>query len=125
MDLSAWLSPRPVSLTLKCKSSLALVHVSYRLIGSSIFLYFFILAFFAGIFYFFYTVWIAPYFPQKRRGRDSKRAGVATKKTDLDVPSPDAAVPSASSYNSDWIPAHHIQKPEARKVKGTRSKSRA
>ncbi|KAF5015025.1 hypothetical protein F66182_13793 [Fusarium sp. NRRL 66182] len=90
-----------------------------------IFLYFFILAFFAGIFYFFYTVWIAPYFPQKRRGRESKKAGVAVKKTDLDIPSPDAAVPSATSYNSDWIPAHHIQKPEARKVKGTRSKSRA
>ncbi|EED12891.1 translocon-associated protein, alpha subunit, putative [Talaromyces stipitatus ATCC 10500] len=88
-----------------------------------IFLYFFILAFFVGIFYFFYTVWIAPYFPQKRRGRESKKAIV--KKTDLDVPSPDAAAVPTTAYNSDWIPAHHIQKPEARKVKGARSKSRA
>ncbi|OKL57757.1 hypothetical protein UA08_07008 [Talaromyces atroroseus] len=91
-----------------------------------IFLYFFILAFFAGIFYFFYTVWIAPYFPQKRRGRDTKKSTVTAKKTDLDAATPEATtVSSATTYNSDWIPAHHIQKPEARKVKGARSKSRS
>jgi hypothetical protein len=100
--------------------------VSYKTNFTSIFLYFFILAFFAGIFYFFYTVWIAPYFPQKRRGRDTKKSTVTAKKTDLDVATPEATpVSSANTYNSDWIPAHHIQKPEARKVKGARSKSRS
>ncbi|CRG83727.1 hypothetical protein PISL3812_01082 [Talaromyces islandicus] len=92
-----------------------------------IFLYFFILAFFAGIVYFFYTVWVAPYFPQKRRGKggDAKKSG-ASKKAESDDPTVDAtAAGTATSFNSEWIPAHHIQKPEARKVKGARSKPRA
>lgn len=97
----------------------------WLLIVASIFLYFFILAFFTGIVYFFYTVWVAPYFPQKRRGRggDAKKSG-ATKKFESDVSAVDTTG-TASSFNSEWIPAHHIQKPEARKVKGARSKSRA
>ncbi|KAL4878869.1 hypothetical protein BJY04DRAFT_105940 [Aspergillus karnatakaensis] len=91
-----------------------------------IFLYFFLLASFGGISYFFYTVWIAPYFPQKRK--TAKPEGLkkpsATKKVETPVDSP--AVSSATTYNADWIPAHHIARPEARKVKGTsRSKSRA
>ncbi|KAL1987003.1 hypothetical protein VTN96DRAFT_5159 [Rasamsonia emersonii] len=92
-----------------------------------IFLYFFILAFFAGIIYFFYTVWIAPYFPQKRRGRggDSKKFSGAKKAESTDGSNGAAAVTSATTYNAEWIPPHHIQRPEARKVKGSRSKSKS
>ncbi|KAL4912274.1 hypothetical protein BDW62DRAFT_195080 [Aspergillus aurantiobrunneus] len=90
-----------------------------------IFLYFFLLACFGGIVYFFYTVWIAPYFPQKRKsakGEGSKSG--ASKKAESPIDSP--AVSSATTYNAEWIPAHHINRPEAKKVKGTsRSKSRA
>ncbi|KAJ6005611.1 hypothetical protein N7451_003555 [Penicillium sp. IBT 35674x] len=93
-----------------------------------IFLYFFLLACFAGVVYFFYTVWVAPYFPQKRKSGKSgekrtpaKRAeSVATEETS----SP--AVSSATTYNADWIPSHHIARPEARKVKGAgKSKARS
>lgn len=126
MELSASLNRKLASLTPRCES--LVVHPRYYsiLMVTSIFLYFFILAFFAGIVYFFYTVWVAPYFPQKRRGKggDAKKSGAA-KKTE-DVPAVDTtAASTASSFNSEWIPAHHIQKPEARKVKGARSKSRA
>ncbi|KAL4801160.1 hypothetical protein BDV19DRAFT_8876 [Aspergillus venezuelensis] len=91
-----------------------------------IFLYFFLLACFGGISYFFYTVWIAPYFPQKRKAAkpegSKKSAGASKPETPADSP----AVSSATTYNAEWIPAHHINRPEARKVKGTsRSKSRA
>ncbi|KAL5337771.1 hypothetical protein BJX70DRAFT_226927 [Aspergillus crustosus] len=93
-----------------------------------IFLYFFLLASFGGISYFFYTLWVAPYFPQKRKaakGADGlKKSSAASKKPETPIESP--AVSSATTYNADWIPAHHIARPEARKVKGTsRSKSRA
>ena len=104
------------------------------MLANSIFLYFFLLACFAGVVYFFYTVWIAPYFPQKRRsgksGEWSKKSAGASSKVDssaqaADV-SPSPAVTSATTYNADWIPAHHINRPEARKVKGSaRSKVRA
>lgn len=99
---------------------------------NSLFLYFVILASFGGISYFVYSVWIAPYFPQKRKSGKgpefSKKPSGASKKSEA---SPSEApesptVPSATTYNADWIPAHHINRPEARKVKGTtRSKSRA
>ncbi|KAF4210685.1 hypothetical protein CNMCM8980_004050 [Aspergillus fumigatiaffinis] len=93
-----------------------------------IFLYFFLLACFAGTAYFFYTVWIAPYFPQKRKAGKaaevSKKSSGASKKAEEGPSSP--AVSSATTYNAEWIPAHHINRPEARKVKGSsRSKSRA
>ncbi|KAJ5894061.1 hypothetical protein N7495_005752 [Penicillium taxi] len=85
-----------------------------------IFLYFFLLACAGGISYFFYTVWIAPYFPQKRKSKsDEKRAPKPV------VESPSPVVASSTTYNTDWIPDHHINRPEARKVKGARSKSRS
>lgn len=97
---------------------------------NSIFLYFFLLACFTGVVYFFYTVWIAPYFPQKRKtGKTGeKRTPGSTKRTESqaveETPSP--AVASATTYNADWIPSHHINRPEARKVKGAgKSKARA
>ncbi|KAF9892530.1 hypothetical protein FE257_001639 [Aspergillus nanangensis] len=90
-----------------------------------IFLYFFLLACFGGVSYFFYTVWVAPYFPQKRKAGkpvDKKSAAAAKKAEEEAAP----AVTSATAYNADWIPAHHINRPEARKVKGQgRSRSRA
>ncbi|KAE8157694.1 hypothetical protein BDV40DRAFT_304916 [Aspergillus tamarii] len=94
-----------------------------------LFLYFFLLACFSGVVYFFYTVWVAPYFPQKRKSGKgaeySKKTSGAAKKAETVEPS-SPAVSSATTYNADWIPAHHINRPEARKVKGsTRSKSRA
>lgn len=89
---------------------------------SSIFLYFFLLGCFGGIAYFFYTVWVAPYFPQKRKaGKPTdKKAAAASKKVEEE---PTPAISSATTYNADWIPSHHINRPEARKVKG-RSRTR-
>ncbi|RAL04763.1 putative translocon-associated protein, alpha subunit [Aspergillus ibericus CBS 121593] len=94
-----------------------------------LFLYFFLLACFSGVVYFFYTVWIAPYFPQKRRStkgpENKKSSGASKKEAPVEAPS-SPAVSSATTYNAEWIPAHHINRPEARKVKGgAKSKSRA
>ncbi|GAD91709.1 hypothetical protein AN2140.2 [Paecilomyces variotii No. 5] len=96
-----------------------------------IFLYFFLLASFGGIVYFFYVTWIAPYFPQKRRagkGVEGAKKSGAAKRVDEQGSASGSEVPvtSATTYNAEWIPSHHINKPEARKVKGTgRSKTRA
>ena len=76
--------------------------------------------------YFSYTVWIAPYFPQKRKsgkgGETSKKSSGAPK-TDSAADA-NAAVSSATTYNAEWIPAHHITRPEAKKVKGRSTKTR-
>ncbi|KAJ6144761.1 hypothetical protein N7470_008656 [Penicillium chermesinum] len=80
-----------------------------------IFLYFFLLACFVGVVYFFYTVWVAPYFPQKRKSSKTGEKRAAPKTPEE---TSNAAVSSASTYNADWIPSHHINRPEARKVKG-------
>lgn len=98
------------------------------LITNSIFLYLFLLASVAGVGYFFYTVWVAPYFPQKKRGK-SARAG-PVKKIDVGSDKPDTDGPAvatgAKAYAEEWIPSHHLSRPEARRVKsgGPRPKSR-
>ncbi|KAL2426243.1 hypothetical protein ABEF95_002461 [Exophiala dermatitidis] len=90
-----------------------------------LFLYFFLLASAAGVAYWFYTIWVAPYFPQKKR--PVKKTPV--KKVDVGAVHSDTEGPVVSTgskaYNEEWIPSHHIQRPEARRVKsGGRPKSR-
>jgi len=102
-------------------------HTACELILASIFLYIFLLACTAAVGYFFYTIWIVPYFPQKKRGGKGTRAPV--KKVDVGSDKPDTDGPAvatgAKSYAEDWIPSHHLQRPEARRVKsGGRPKSR-
>ncbi|PWY88988.1 translocon-associated protein, alpha subunit [Aspergillus heteromorphus CBS 117.55] len=91
-----------------------------------IFLYFFLLACFSGVTYFFYTVWIAPYFPQKRRSTKPEPKKSTTSKKEAPVEAPTSpAVSSATTYNAEWIPSHHINRPEARKVKGAGAKAKS
>ncbi|DAA73114.1 TPA_exp: Uncharacterized protein A8136_5039 [Trichophyton benhamiae CBS 112371] len=91
-----------------------------------LFLYLFLLACAAGSVYFFYTLWIAPYFPQKRKGgkgsdRARKSAGVSSS-VDATDPTSAEGTPSTKTYDTEWIPAHHINRPEARKVKSSGSR---
>ena len=86
-----------------------------------------------GVLYLFYSIWIAPYFPQKRtRGSERAKKAGGSKKVDpgesaatLGTDGP-AVTTGAKGYNEDWIPAHHIQRPEAKRVKSgnPRPKSR-
>ncbi|EEH04294.1 signal sequence receptor alpha chain [Histoplasma capsulatum G186AR] len=96
-----------------------------------LFLYFFLLSAFVGTVYFFYTIWIAPYFPQKRKGADRPKKSSGRTKSE---PSEQASVSgtestgvtSGKTYDTEWIPAHHIHRPEPRKVKsGGRAKPKA
>ena len=76
-------------------------------------------------------------FPQKRRGgkggERAKRSSGGSKKVDpadqvAVVGGDGPAVASGSqAYDESWIPAHHINRPEAKRVKsgGPRPKSRS
>jgi hypothetical protein len=132
MRLLASLSKTLVSSILKCKplwTEAPSIRICLTL--TSIFLYFFLLACFVGVVYFFYTIWIAPYFPQKRsRGGDRTKRGAAKKgAADEGISATGtegAAVTTGSkAYNEEWIPAHHIQKPQARTVKSGTPKSKS
>ncbi|EMC97759.1 hypothetical protein BAUCODRAFT_22661 [Baudoinia panamericana UAMH 10762] len=102
-----------------------------------IFLYLFLLAAFGGVCYFIYTTWITTLFPQKRRGgkggERAKKSSGGSKKVD---PADQASVigadgPAVTSgaqtkaYDESWIPASHLNRPEARRVGSGRPKSRA
>ncbi|MCJ1478891.1 hypothetical protein MMC13_007575 [Lambiella insularis] len=100
-----------------------------------IFLYLFLLAIFVGTLYFVYNTWITTLFPQKGRsgkgGERAKRSSGGSKKVDpadqvavvgADGP---AVTSGAKAYDESWIPAQHLNRPEARRVKsGAKPKSR-
>ncbi|RVX75139.1 hypothetical protein B0A52_01416 [Exophiala mesophila] len=89
-----------------------------------LFLYVFLLAAAVGVGYFFYTVWILPYFPQQKRKTNKKTPRKSEVAVTADVDSP-AVATGSKAFNEEWIPNHHIQRPEARRVKSSgRPKSR-
>ncbi|MCJ1365333.1 hypothetical protein MMC16_004454 [Acarospora aff. strigata] len=102
------------------------------------FLYLFLLAAFAGTCYFIYNTWISTLFPQKRRGgkggERAKRSSGGSQKVDpadqvsvLGADGP-AVTSGAKAYDESWIPQHHINRPEAKRVKSggpARPKSRS
>ncbi|TKA67601.1 hypothetical protein B0A49_04583 [Cryomyces minteri] len=103
-----------------------------------IFLYVILAAAFGGTCYFIYNTWIASLFPQKRRGgkggERAKRSSGQSKKVDpadqVSVVGADgpAVTSGAKAYDESWIPAHHINRPEAKRINSgakIRPKSRA
>ncbi|KAK5000087.1 Increased recombination centers protein 22 [Elasticomyces elasticus] len=103
-----------------------------------IFLYLVLTSVFAGTCYFIYTTWITTLFPQKRRGgkggERAKRSSGQSKKVDpadqVSVIGADgpAVTSGAKAYDESWIPAHHINRPDARRINSgakVRPKSRA
>ena len=102
----------------------------------SIFLYLVLLAGFLGTIYFIYSTWITTLFPQTRRGgkggERAKKSSGQSKKVDpadqVSVVGADgpAVTSGAKAYDESWIPSHHINKPQAQRVKsGGRAKSKS
>lgn len=96
----------------------------------SIFLYTFLLAAFSGTCYFIYTTWISTLFPQKKRsGKDrAKRSDAKPAVSDAAaVAEADggAVTTGSKGYDESWIPATHLQRPQAKRVGSGRPKSRA
>ncbi|KAI4227827.1 MAG: hypothetical protein L6R36_002121 [Xanthoria steineri] len=106
-----------------------------------LFLYLFLAAIFGGTCYFIYSTWISTLFPQKRRGgasggKDASRARKSTAGSKSVDPADQVSVlgadgpavtsgAAAKAYDESWIPAGHLQRPDARRVKsGARPKSR-
>lgn len=100
----------------------------------SIFLYLVLFGAFGGTVYFIYTTWITTLFPQKKRGgkggERAKRSSGGSKKVD---PADQAAVAGADgpavtsgakAYDESWIPAQHLQRPEAKRVRSGTPKTK-
>lgn len=91
-----------------------------------IFLYIFLLACAVGVGYAFYYIWVVPYFPQLQQKKPKGQRPVK-KAEPVDADSQGPAVTTGSKgYDESWIPAHHLQRPEARRVKsgGPRPKTK-
>ncbi|KAF2112998.1 hypothetical protein BDV96DRAFT_579553 [Lophiotrema nucula] len=99
-----------------------------------IFLYLVLLGAFAGTVYFIYNTWITTLFPQKKRGgkggERAKKSSGGSKKVD---PADQAAVlgadgpavtSGAKAYDESWIPAAHLQRPEAKRVRSGTPKAK-
>lgn len=97
---------------------------------SSIFLYLVLLGVFGGTVYFIYSTWITTLFPQQRRGgkggERAQRSSGGSKKVDpsdqvsvLGADGP-AVASGSKAYDESWIPAQHLQRPEAKRISSGR-----
>ncbi|CAL3971927.1 hypothetical protein PZA11_005171 [Diplocarpon coronariae] len=96
-----------------------------------IFLYLVLLGAFAGTLYFVYKTWIETLFPQTKRGgkggERAKRSSGGTKKAvpveeqisviGADGPAVTTGAEAQKAYDESWIPAHHMTRPSAKRVK--------
>lgn len=84
----------------------------------SIFLYLILAGGFAGTCYFVYSTWITTLFPQQKSSGRSKtpRAKKVADPVPADPSSPTATTTGAKGYDVDWIPAQHLNRPEAKRV---------
>lgn len=76
-----------------------------------------------------YSTWISTLFPQQKRGRAGKggeRAKASSKGSKPVDPSDQVGVTAADGpavtsgakvYDESWIPQHHIQRPEAKRIR--------
>ena len=89
----------------------------------SIFLYLFLTGAFGATLYFVYKTWIEALFPQTRRAGSRKSARGTPK--NADETEPDKAGGAAATgtdgkvYDESWIPSHHMNRPQARRAKGS------
>ena len=101
-----------------------------------LFLYLVLLGAFGGTLYFVYNTWITTFFPQQKGrgkgGERAKRSSGGTKKVDpadqvAVVGADGPAVASASgakAYDESWIPASHLQRPDAKRVRSGTPKAK-
>jgi hypothetical protein len=99
----------------------------------SIFIYLLIAALFGGTLLFIYNTWIKSLFPQtKGRGKGGERAKTSTQGKKRVDPTEQVAVVGAdgpatttsSKFDSSWIPAQHLQRPEAKRIRSGTPKTK-
>lgn len=86
---------------------------------------------FGGTLYFVYKTWIEALFPQAKRsntgGRKSRKAAAAVEAASADALSGNESTGAGTGtedFDASWIPAHHINRPVAKRVKSGASKKK-
>ncbi|KAI0201075.1 hypothetical protein F4808DRAFT_460278 [Astrocystis sublimbata] len=85
-----------------------------------IFLYLFLSTAFAGTCYFVYKTYVEAFFPQAKKPRSAKKPKPTFEKEPLSG-GEGVASGNDKGYDESWIPADHINRPTARRVKSTAS----
>jgi hypothetical protein len=91
----------------------------------TIFLYLVLASTFGGTCYFIYSTWIVPLLPQKkpRSGKHGKRH--ADTHSGGAAGDSSATATGSKGYDESWIPPQHLNKPEAKRVRGGTPKTKA
>ncbi|RWA07747.1 hypothetical protein EKO27_g7358 [Xylaria grammica] len=85
-----------------------------------IFLYLFLSGAFAATSYFVYKTYIEAFFPQTKKSRPAKKAKATLEKEPLSG-GEGTASGNDKGYDESWIPADHLNRPSARRVKSSAS----
>lgn len=87
------------------------------------FLWLFLGTLFCGTCYFIYSTWVRSLFPHKKPSSRGKG-----KKVDSAGETDSAATATATGakgYDESWIPAQHLQRPEAKKIRSGTPKTKS
>lgn len=100
---------------------------------NSIFLYIFLTGAFGATLYFVYKTWIEALFPQAKRTSTARKGRKAAPAVAAEPTAADAALSGnestgagtgAEDFDASWIPAHHLNKPVAKRVKSGAAKKK-
>jgi len=116
MELSVLLKPPFRFLIHKCKFDCSLYAVQLLMYLTRLFLYLILTGALAGVVYFIYVTWIKALFPQQKKRTTRKPAATTDSAT---------ASGASKSYDESWIPAQHLQRPEAKRVRSGTPKTKA
>jgi hypothetical protein len=86
------------------------------------FLWLFLGTLFSGMCYFIYRTWVRSLFPQRRSPSRGKGKKVDSGSTDSATA---ATASGAKGYDESWIPAQHLQRPEAKRIRSGTPKTKS
>jgi hypothetical protein len=125
------MAPSPLSMLLflfwilKCNIPLLMSRKSPLADVARLFLYLLLGGGFIGTIYFIYNTWAKAFFTPQRQPRSKRERKATVPSAGLSSGDEKATTTGAKGYDESWIPANHLNRPEARRIRSGTPKTKA